>query len=254
MLDACATGIGVEYAKILLIIISLSISASLILLLKMFSLSTKAKIVVIYSHISTLLFPLVLFTTNIGCASVCASCYTDVSQLVSLAIPTTFLVSTIAGFAVIPTVFVYSNRKREIKNGKVFEFVKSSSRKLKIRQPKIYSINTSKPVAFSFRNFKSAVFLSVGLFDILRWKEVQAVILHELAHIKQKSSALKLSTFFLKVFSPVSILLRFHHNNNDEERKADLLASKLQGTDKFIKSARNKICRYMRESLVLSPI
>ncbi len=107
MIDACAAGLGVEYTKLLLIIISLSASAALILLLKMFSMSTKAKIVVIYSHISMLLFPLILFTTNIGCASVCASCYTDVSQLVTLAIPTTFLVSTLAGFVIIPTVFVY---------------------------------------------------------------------------------------------------------------------------------------------------
>ncbi len=247
MIDACATGIGIEYAKLLLIIISLSVSASLIILLKMFSLSTKAKIVVIYSHLSTLLFPLVLFTTNIGCASVCASCYTDVSQLISLAIPTTFIVTTIAGFAIIPAVFVYSNRKSEIKRGKVFQFVKKSSRTLKIKQPKIYTLNTSKPVAFSFRNFKSAIFMSVGLFDILKIKEMQAVILHELAHIKQKSSALKLSTFFLRIFSPISILLRFHHTNTEEERKADLLAAKLQKTDKYIKSARNRIREYEKD-------
>ncbi|HLD57921.1 MAG TPA: M48 family metalloprotease [archaeon] len=247
MITECVAGLGVEYAKLLLVILSLSISASLILLLKMFSMSTKAKIVVIYSHLSTLLFPLVLLTTNIGCASVCAACYTDVSQLMGLAIPTTFLVSTLAGFVAIPAVFVYSNRKREIKSGKIFQFVKNSSTGLKIKQPKIYTINTSKPVAFSFRNFKSAVFLSVGMFDILKWKEVQAVVLHELAHIKQKSSALKLSTFFLRIFSPISILLRFHHTNTEEERKADAVAAKIQKTDRYIKSARNKIAEYEKE-------
>lgn len=247
MIDACAAGLGVEYTKLLLIIISFSASAALILLLKMFSMSTKAKIVVIYSHISMLLFPFILFTTNIGCASVCASCYTDVSQLVTLAIPTTFLVSTLAGFVIIPTVFVYSNKKREIKEGKVFDFVKKSSKALRVKQPKIYSINTSKPVAFSFRNFKSAIFMSIGMFDILKWKEAQAVILHELAHIKQKSSALKMSTFFLRVFSPVSILLRFHHNNTQEEKGADFMAAKIQGTDRYIKSARKRIREYEKE-------
>ena len=99
-------------------------------------------------------------------------------------------------------------------------------------------------MAFSFRNFRSAVFLSVGLFDILKWKEVQAVILHELAHIKQKSSSLKLSTFMLRVFSPLSVLLKFQHKNTEEEEKADLLAIRMQKTDKHIRSARRKLVEY----------
>ncbi len=241
---ACAPLFTTETMKLLAVSVSFVFSGIFLILLKKLSLSSKPKIALIYSHLLALFFPFILLTTNAGCAAVCAACYTDIYQLLSLAVPSTLLLSTIAGFALIPTVFIYSNRKSEITEGAISDFVKSSSRKMKIKQPKIYTLNTSRPVAFSFKNFRSAMFLSVGLFDILKWKEVQAVILHELAHIKQKSSALKLSTFLLRVFSPVSILLKFQHKNTDEEEKADLAAIRVQKTDLYIKSARKKLIEY----------
>lgn len=247
MFAMCGAGMEVEATKLLIISISLAFSLSFLVLLKKINFSSKGKIALIYSHLLTLLFPLVFLTTNSGCAMTCASCYTNIYSLLSLAIPSTFIISTIAGFALIPAIFVFSNRKSQIVSGRVYSFVKASSKKLQISQPKIYSINKQEPVAFSFRNFRSAVFLSVGLSDILKWKELQAVILHELAHIKQKSSALKLSTFLLKVFSPLSLLMKFHHNNKLEEEKADKLAIKIQKTDKYIKSARKKILEYEKQ-------
>ena len=246
MIDNCISGWGLESGKLLIASLSFIVSISLLLALKKFSFSTKSKIVIIYSHLTTLLFPLILLTTNVGCAAVCASCYTNVYHLFGLVIPTTFFISTAIGFMVIPAAFVYSNRNSALSEGNVYNFVKKSSSSMKIKQPKVYILNKSSPVAFSFRNFKSAIFLSVGMFEIMKWKEVQAVILHELAHIKQKSSALKLSTFFMRIFSPLSIILKFHHNNKEEEKKADRLASKIQGTDRYLKSARNKILEYQK--------
>ena len=174
--------------------------------------------------------------------------------MASMKPPTSFLLMPVLSASaesmadfVIPAIFVYHNRKSQIVSGRVYEFVKVSSKKMKIRQPKIYTINRQDPLAFSFRSFKSAVFLSVGLSDILKWKELQAVILHELAHIKQKSSALKMSTFFLRIFSPLSLILKFHHNNKFEEEKADSLAIKIQKTRMHINSARKKILEYEKQ-------
>ncbi len=240
----CGAGPEIEATKLLIVSFSFVFSITFLLLLKKFSFSTKGKITLIYSHLLTLLFPLVFLTTNGGCAMACAACYTNIYQLLGLAIPSTLLASTALGFFLIPAIFVHSNRKSEIVSGEVYSFVKRNSERLKIKQPKIYTIDKSDPVAFSFRNLKSAVFLSVGLFDVLKWKEIQAVILHELAHIKQTSSALRLSAFFLRVFSPLSLVLKFHHNNKEEEEKADRLAIKIQKTDKYIKSARKKIMGY----------
>lgn len=244
----CGIGFEVEAAKLLIASVSLASSVIFLVLLKKLSFSSKGKIALIYSHLLTLLFPLIFLTTSNACAMSCATCYTNIYTLVSIAIPSTLLISTIAGFFLIPAVFVYSNRKSEIVSGKIHSFVKSNSRKIKIKQPKIYIVNKANPVAFSFRNFKSAIFISVGLFEILKLKEVQAVILHELAHIKQKSSALKMSTFLLRIFSPFSLILKFHHNNKLEEEKADKLAIKIQKTDRYIKSARKKILDYERQT------
>ena len=244
MFEMCGVGWGVEASKLAIVSVSFALSAILLVLLKKISLSTKSKIFLIYSHILSLFFPFIFLTTNAGCASVCAACYSNIYQLLALALPTTLVVTTVAGFFVIPIVFVYTNRRTEVKSGKIFNFVKKSSKQLRIKQPRVYILNKSNPVAFSFRNFRSAVFLSVGLFDILKWKEAQAVILHELAHIKQKSSSLKLSTFMLRVFSPVSVLLKFHHKNTEEEEKADLLAIRMQKTDRHIRSARRKLVEY----------
>lgn len=244
MIEMCGAGPAVEASKIFIVMLSLAISASAIIFLKKFNFSSKSKIFLIYSHLVSLLFPLVFLTTNAGCASVCASCYTNIYHLAGLALPSTLVISTVLGFFVIPALFVRSNKQSELSKGWVYDFVKRNSKAMGIKQPKVYTLNKPEPVAFSFRNFKSAVFLSVGLFDILKLKEMQAVILHELAHIKQKSSALKMSTYILRIFSPASILLRFHHNNKEEEKKADLLAIRIQGTDKHIKSARDKILEY----------
>ena len=245
MIANCAATIGIENTKILIAFASIVLATIFLLALKKTCLSTKSKIFLIYSHIISLLFPFVLLTTNAGCGMVCSPCYTNVTQLVGLSIPTTFLIGTAAGFALMPALFIRSYRKTEIKSGKVFDFVKQASRKMGISQPNIYTVQGQAPAAFSFRKFKSAVFLSVGLFDILQWKEIQAVILHELAHIKEASSALKISALLLNIFSPMSILiLRFHHTNKEEELKADGTAANIQGTEKHIISARKKILAY----------
>ena len=168
-------------------------------------------------------------------------------NLTLLSLPTTLLVSTIVGFVVIPLYYVKTNSQRQIKRGWIINFVKTSSKYLNIKPPRIFAVDKANPQAFSFKHFRSAIFLSVGLFDILNRKELEAVILHELAHIKEKTSALKLSLAFFRVFSPMSILVKFHHEKTDEEKKADKLASSIQKTNRHIKSARTKIRKYEKD-------
>ena len=102
-------------------------------------------------------------------------------------------------------------------------------------------MDKAKPIACSFKSFRSAIFVSVGMLDILSKKEIQAVLLHELAHIKQRSSVLKFSSFLMNVLSPLSLLARFHHDTSKEEREADKFAIRVQRTSKYINSAKKKI-------------
>jgi Zn-dependent protease with chaperone function len=137
--------------------------------------------------------------------------------------------------------FLFTNQKNEIINGSLYDFVRRYSKRLNISAPKIYAVNKAEPVAFSFRSFKSAIFLSIGLFDILDRKETEAVVLHELAHIKQKSSIIKFSNQILNVFSPLSIVARFNHDSSYEEEAADKFVVKVQKTAGHISSAKMKL-------------
>ena len=247
-MSTCFAGISIDPTKIVLSILSVSIAIFIIFLLKRFNFSNKGKIGLLYGHLVALFYPFVLFTTQATCGMLCIStCYNDPNSFVSLlllSLPTTLMVSTIVGFIVIPLYYVKANSERQIKSGWIVRFIKKYSSTLNIKSPRVFVVDKAEPLAFSFKHLKSAVFLSVGLFDMLNKKEIQAVILHELAHIRQKTSALKLSLAFFRLFSPMSLLVKFHHEKIAEERKADRLAIKIQGTGKYIKSARNKIKEY----------
>ena len=77
--------------------------------------------------------------------------------------------------------------------------------------------------------------------DLLNKKEIEAVILHEIAHLKRKASVLTTSLSILKVFSPMSLIARFHNDFGDEEYAADTFAIKEQKTGRHIASAKRKI-------------
>ena len=248
MIQACFAGITIDSSKIMLSVFSISLAILIIFLLKKFNFSNKSKIGLMYSHLVFLFYPLVLLTTQTTCGLLCIStCYNSpnsMANLMLLSLPTTLLISTIVGSFAIPLYYIKTNKQRQIESGWIFNFVRKHSKTLNIKQPKIFAIDKANPLAFSFRYFKSAVFLSVGLFDILSKKELEAVILHELAHVREKTSALKLSLSFFRIFSPASLIVKFHHERVNEERKADKVASSMQKTNKYVKSARSKIQKY----------
>ncbi len=105
----------------------------------------------------------------------------------------------------------------------------------------MFYINSARPYAYSLKTIKGAIFISVGLFEILSKKEIQAVILHELYHIKQRSSFYKFSTNFLKTFSITPSFLNLNKSLQQEEKSADRFAIKTQKTSKHIKQAKKKI-------------
>src|SRR3989338_2691953 len=232
----CFAGFAVDIDKTMLTIFALSFATIFLIAIKKMNLSTKAKVGMIYGHLIMLSFPFVLFTTNFACGAACMSCYTDTAAMVGYALPSAIAIGTLAGFVVIPSFYMFST-KRQSKNKEMIGFVKKYSRLMRIRAPKIYVLDKAKPVAFSFKSFRSAIFISVGMLDILSKKELQAVLLHELGHLKQKSSVMKFSSTLFRL-SPLSLLARFHHDTGKEEADADSFAIRMQGTARFINSAK----------------
>jgi len=199
--------------------------------------TTKSKIALIYVHLTFLFFPFVLLTANSACGTLCFSCHNNYGQLFAYSLPATLLISTLAGTVAIPALYTRAIRRRLTK-GHVFNFVKKYSRKMGVKPPQLYLVDKARPVAFSFRSLRSSIFVSIGAMEILSKKEKEAVLLHEMAHIKERSSLMKFSLLLMKL-SPFS-LLGFHHDAGEEESKADRYAISVQGTDRYIMSAKKK--------------
>ncbi|MBI4021355.1 MAG: M48 family metalloprotease [Candidatus Aenigmarchaeota archaeon] len=257
MIEACLVQVTVDQTKTILSAISLSFAVVAVIALRSFVLSHKAKIGLIYGHLTALVFPAVLFTTNMACGFFCLPCFEHPVGLALLALPTTLLLSAVAGFVIIPAIYI--RRSAAVGRGPWTRFLRAHARKLGIRAPGLYVLDMAKPVAFSFRSLASAVFVSAGLLDVLRPKEVEAVLLHELHHLQARSSAFKLSAALLR-FSPFSLLRNFSADLSADERAADEFVRRAQRTDWHLRAAKQKIEAYAalftqrrQENLYMNP-
>jgi len=230
----------VSYDKIILSFVFFSLSILSLLIMKRYNLSTKSKIILVYSHLLFLFFPIFILTTNTACGMFCMSCYNNMPALVAYALPATAAATALTGFFFLPALFTLNGKKR-LRN----KYVKKLLRKYGFTKD-IYTIDDAKPIAFSFRGFKSAIFISIGMQEILNKKELESVILHEIAHLRQHSSMLKLSGLIFRLFSPFYLLSGFNHENKQEEREADRFAVKLQRTDQYIKSAKKRVSEFYK--------
>lgn len=225
----------IGHDKVLLSVFFLLLSLASLFALKKYDLRTKSKILLVYSHLLFLFFPIFILTANTTCGVFCMSCYNNMPALIMYAVPATAAATAATGFFFLPAL-LNTNGKRKLRNIHIRKLLK----KYELHE-NVYSINDAKPLAFSFRGFKSAIFISIGMQEILGKKELEAVILHEIAHIRQHSSMLKLSGLIFRLFSPFYLLSGFHHESKKEEREADRFAAKMQGTAAHLKSARKKV-------------
>lgn len=144
-------------------------------------------------------------------------------------------------FLVLPKLYKFVTNAREIKEGWMKEFITKQSKKLGIKKPQLYLTDNAKPIAASCSNMKAEVFISVGLLELLNRKEIKAILLHELGHIKYRSSLLKLSTFMLRIISPLARFTLSQYDPIYEEKKADEIVERVQKTRKYLESAKGKI-------------
>lgn len=231
----CAVLFAVDPVKMPIAFASVIAAIAVFLFLRKNTAQIKWKILGIYSHLSLLIFPIIFFALTMHCG---ADCNTPLTNMVLYSLPLTVLFAGFAGFVAIPAFFLRAGS--EIKSGFISEFVGKQSKKLNIGAPKVYFARTFKPIAFSFRSVFSAIFISKSLAQMLIKKEIEAVLLHELAHISSKSSALKVSAFLMN-FSPLSIFKSFGNDLSLEEKKADEFVIKTQKTEKYLLSAKRKI-------------
>lgn len=198
----------------------------------------KRKVIYLYGHIFFLFSPFISTMILWKCAMPVYSCSPKmVIYLLSTGAGVTLLLS----FITLPYIYSWANKSQEINDKEINEFVQNECKVIGIQKPKLYAVNELTPHAYSITNIRPSIFLSIGLCELLDKKEMEAVLLHELYHIKQKTSFWKFSINMLKIFSPLASFITVSESMNEEERQADHFAVGIQGTKRFLKSAKHKI-------------
>lgn len=189
----------------------------------------------VYSHVFLLLFPFIYLTFQTGCRMYFSGCHRNqaIVSLLFFALISAF----IAALFIAPLIFIkrYSKKSKEITDNHISDFVANYSKKIKV-----YLIDSAQPVACSFSLLRKKIFISVGMIDILTKKEIEAVLLHELGHIKNNSSLSKFSNSFLKFLSPLSYFTSINETLDMEEKMADFFCFEIQKTWKYLDSAKRK--------------
>ena len=201
-----------------------------------------AKVVWIYIHIALLLTPLVHFGTTIQCSmsvipALMSFCGDYMTKFSLLTLPFVVGASILLGFVVIPALYKRKLRAQPFSS----RALQGAAQKAGMKLPQTFIVDTQKPEAFSI---KQNIFLSVGLYDLLAPKELEAVFLHELGHIHSGTHARKISSWILSLFSPLAAFSPVQHQVIKEEQYADAFAARVQKTNQFLMSAKKKIRSY----------
>ncbi len=201
----------------------------------------KVKVSYLYTHIFFLFFPFLfsLFT------STCWKCVIPVCDCS----PSVVLYGTFGGiggavissFLLLPYLYTWASRSREVVSGLLQEQLEDLCCRLNLPLPRLYTINDVAPKAYSITNIRPSIFVSVGLCEILNDKEMEAVLLHELDHLRNKTSLWRFSIHTLKIFSPLSTFITLDRSIQREELEADAFAVHEQGTVVFLNSAKKKV-------------
>lgn len=215
--------------KVALLIISLSL-AVVSLLVAYKSVDSRRKLILLRMNMFFLFAPLIFIALTWECGMSLLSCE-PMKILVSL--PVTILVAYLAGNILLPLLYTKTLNVKSLNHAFINKLTKTLGTKLQL-----YSIDKQEPVAFARSLHKPSIYISIGLIDLITRKELEAVLLHEAYHIKVRSPELKFSSIFSKFVSPLSWL---YNVETDDELEADEFAISVQGTRRYIKSARKKI-------------
>jgi len=188
----------------------------------------------LYAHLFFLVSPLFYFALSINCSMSFAQgllewCTTLLTKFVIYFLPVVMALSFVAGYAIIPRIY------RKISKPLSFKQFKELCRIAGIKA-ELFLVDKAKPVAFTLGK---KIFISVGMFELLSKKELDAVLLHELHHVKSRASWGKFSVGFVRVFSPIAWFSSA--SVEKEERAADAFAVKMQKTGAYLKSAKRKV-------------
>jgi Zn-dependent protease with chaperone function len=193
-------------------------------------------------HLTLVLTAAILGAISLNCAlgtltGFLLFCTMLITKLLIYVAPPALALALVTGTWLIPALHRRQHRARPLRLGLLARLC----RQMGIRQPRLYSLDTAKPLAFTAG---SAVHLSTGLMELLTPKELEAVLLHELHHVRRRHSFLKLSAFLARACSPIAAFTSIPAVLAGEEAAADDHAARIQGTRRHLAAAKRKLSEY----------
>jgi len=146
------------------------------------------------------------------------------SALLSISLPPVIFLTVVFSaalvFAILRAGMILFSAKRQSANfleasdaqvsGSTIKFKKAIQRVAGLeRVPEIKVLAGNEPLAFTAGLFKPCIYLSQGLIGTLNDKELEAVVLHEFAHIKRRDNLAIFGMLFLRNFLFVLPLAHF---------------------------------------------
>lgn len=241
----CIFGFFYNPTNVLIAGTSLILSVMFYLFMKEES-TPRKKIFLIYAHLFTLIFPVVFYIYTNSCVATFGLGFCNAWKPLLSIFFMTGLSSIVLGYLLTPLLLKVSPKTSKVVDHEWNSFLGRHAKKEQIREPSLHLFDTAKPMAFCISILKPRIYLSVGLAELLTKKEVEAVLLHELGHVKQQSNWLKFSTYLHKLASPFTTFTDFTSMFVKEENNADSFAIKKQRTKKYLLSAKKKLNEYQQ--------
>lgn len=199
----------------------------------------------LYAHLFFLLIPLLDFAVAVPCQipfvqGLLTFCSVVITRTVIFLIPVALMLAVLLGYGAAPVLYKRLYRARQLRDAHFQRLADKAA----VPKARFWALDTAKPVAFSFGR---DVLMSIGMFELLTRKEQEAVLLHELGHVRQQSSASKFSLWLARLFSPLAHFAPMSARISAEETAADCFAIRLQGTARYLDAAKRKLSIYDSE-------
>lgn len=223
--------------NVTLIVVSLAAALCLLWLSRDVTYPARTRSALMHAHLAFLLFPLVFFATTLNCQQA-GLCEVGLTQTLLYVIPLTLALGLAFGLIIVPLLHRWRTRPEA---GRWQQFVDRHADDLRLRRkPEVRIVDSGRPEAYSTGGLKPAIFLTIGMMETLSERQMQAVLLHEIAHVREGSHALKPIMWLLKAIYPEPLVAPAAMTA-EEERKADAYAAKVQKTDIHLNRAKRKL-------------
>jgi Zn-dependent protease with chaperone function len=221
-----------DEAKMTLVLLSFLLAAVVLFVSQRQTRSAQHRFVLLHLHLGFLLFPFAFLALSLTCTQT-GLCAVGLTQMALLTLPLAVVAALFAGLFLLPLVHRLRGKPE---NGWMQDFVSNQS----VRAD-VFLFDSLHRTAYSVSGFYPAILVSRRMASALSRKQMQAVLLHELAHIRRGSQPLKTVALFLQRISPLRRLVAVPLLIQQEEAFADGFAARVQGTSRHLEKARRKI-------------